>query len=104
MSKGAVLVAVGVGAVILIGGVAYAFAADSKPIPPPLVPAAPPPPPPSLNGTIYAAGAAAANQGVKAYEAAVGHKLTAKDIIYNVGTGGLYGNYQAVTHFIGKLF
>lgn len=103
MSKGAVVALVVGGAVLLVGGIAYAASPSAASLRPALPPP-PPPPPPSLNQTIYQAGADATKLGLSVYEKATGSKLTGKDVALTVATGGIYPQAKAVGHFLGSLF
>lgn len=99
MSKGGVLLAVGVGvAVVVVGGVAMA-ATSSQPITRPNL--APPPPPPPQQTLGQALVGTAFNEGSKVYEGLTGTKLSAKTVAADIATGGIYSNAKAAVN-VGK--
>lgn len=96
MSKGAVVAAVVVGTVVIIGGAALAMA-STKPNPyPDLAPPPPPPPQDSLGRYLVREGGAfldelGHNDYVKSY---TGGEKAAPYVVKNLATGGLYGTVK----------
>jgi hypothetical protein len=101
MSKGAVIAAVVVGGVVILGGATLAMAAPKPVILPDLGPPPPAPPRDSLGQAIVKEGFAEAS---KAYEGLTGSKLTPKTVALDVATGGIYSNAKVVTNAAKKVW
>lgn len=102
MSKGAVIVVVGVGvAIVLFGGVAMAATSSKPVIRPDLAPPPPPPAPPTLGQRLVQEGY---TETKKAYETLTGTPLSTKTVVADVATGGLYSNSKIAINYGKKIW